>query len=331
MSPTGPGLTIPLHALSPANPKTLVTKRSTVNPEEVRHYFTTPYLGEEETFDSLALCSALYTVSSPPLAEEKGGVNAAVLGKKKPWLGFKKSLAIIPREFRQLTSSYYYAIAEQEKQVLHTKAEKINLAYHNPERIPMHIPVVLDQVEVQPLKHYALDMESLSPIVTAFMLDALMIRPEIPASLESHVTDTLYSVVQEFKGSGWAPYQQDFSSLVPRLSLSFARYNAHLKLSKRDVTQAVDLWSDMYYRAKKVVSTQYHVCLDDNARKLYLDLVDAYGLEIPIPLEEARKQIPSFRSEGDFEEALDTLNRYGLLTKPRHDSIKMLDNRSEKA
>ncbi|HPH34261.1 MAG TPA: hypothetical protein PLU94_02105 [Methanoregulaceae archaeon] len=324
-----------VDAWSPVDPNTLVSRRSTISADEVRHYFTIPYLGEEEIVDSLALCSALYTVSSPPLAEEKGGVCAAVLGKKKPWLGFKKSLAIIPREFRQLTSPYYYAIAEQEKQVLHTKAEEINLAYHNPERIPMHIPVVLDAVEVQPSKHYALDMESQSPMVTAFMLDALMIRPDIPASLESYVTDTLYAVVQEFKGSGWAPYQQDFSSLVPRLSLSFARYNAHLKLSRSDVTQAVDLWSDMYYRAKKVVSTQYHVSqlyrLDDTARKLYLDLVDAYGLEISIPLEEVRKQIPSFRSEGDFEEALDTLNRYGLLTKPRHDRIKILDNRSVKA
>ncbi len=83
------------------------------------------------------------------------------------------------------------------------------------------------------------------------------------------------------------------------------------------------------------VFSQYHVSqlyrVDDTARKLYLDLVDAYGLEISIPLEEVRKQIPSFRSEGDFEEALDTLNRYGLLTKPRHDRIKILDNRSVKA
>lgn len=324
-----------VDAWSPVDPNTLVSKRGLVSSEEVRHFFTIPYLGEEEIVDSVALCSALYAVSSPPLLEEKGGINAAVLGKKKPWLGFKSSLAIIPREFRQVTSPYYYAIAEQEKKVENTKAEEINLAYHNPERIPMHIPVVLDKVEVQPSKNYALDIQSLSPMVTAFMLDALIIRPEIPVSLESYVTDTLYSVIQEFKGSGWAPYKQDFSSLVPRLSLSFARYNAHLKLSKKDVTQAVDLWSDMYYRAKKVVSSQYHVAqlyrLDDNARKLFLDLVDAYGLEIPIPLEEVRKQLPAFRSEWDFDEALNTLHRHGLLTKPRHDSIKILDNRSVKA
>src|SRR5690606_38884841 len=146
----------------------LVTKRGLISSDEVRHYFTMPYLGEEERVESVALCSALYAVSSPPLLEEKGGIYAAILGKKKPWLGFKKSLAIIPREFRQNTSPYYYAISEQEKKVENKRAEEINLAYHNPEQIPMHIPVVLDQVEVQPSKNYALDMQSLGPMVTAF-------------------------------------------------------------------------------------------------------------------------------------------------------------------
>ncbi|HIH27344.1 MAG TPA: hypothetical protein HA256_05080, partial [Methanoregulaceae archaeon] len=108
-----------------------------------------------------------------------------------------------------------------------------------------------------------------------------------------------------------------------------------LKLSKEDVTQAVDLWSDMYYQAKRVVSTQYEVSqlyrLDDNARKLYLNLVESYGLETPIPLNVVREQNALFRNDWDFEEAINTLNRYGLLTKPGHDSIKILDNRSVKA
>ena len=31
------------------------------------------------------------------------------------------------------------------------KSEEINLACLNPERLPMHIPVVLDEVEMRPL------------------------------------------------------------------------------------------------------------------------------------------------------------------------------------
>ncbi|HNU60435.1 MAG TPA: RecQ family ATP-dependent DNA helicase, partial [Aquaticitalea sp.] len=42
--------------------------------EEIHDYFTKPYLGEEEVVDGIALCSALYAVSSPPLSDEKGGV-----------------------------------------------------------------------------------------------------------------------------------------------------------------------------------------------------------------------------------------------------------------
>jgi hypothetical protein len=323
-----------VDAWSPIDPNTVLTKRGILSPDEIHDYFTKPYQGEEEIVDSVALCSALYAVSSPPLHEEKGGVYAAILGKKKPWLGFKKSLNIIPKEFRKTTSPFYYTISEQEKNIENTKAKEINLAYLNPERLAMHIPVVLDDVEIRSTKSYSLDMQSLNPMVTAFILDSLIIKPQIPSNLESYVTDTLYKIVDEFKGSGWVPYTQDFGSLVPRLSLSFARYQAHLKLSKKDVTEAVDLWSDMYYRAKKVVSTQYSVSrlyrLDDKSRKLYIELVDSYGLEIPIPLNEVRKQITSFRNESDFEEALDTLNRHGLLIKPGHGSIKILDNRSVK-
>jgi hypothetical protein len=319
---------------SPVDPNMLYTRKGIISPEEIHHYFTKPYLGEEEVVDGIALCSALYAVSSPPLIEEKGGVFAAILGKRKPWLGFKKSLSVIPQEFRKGTSPFYYTISETEKRVENTRADEINLAYLNPEKIPMHIPVVLDEVEVRPSKSYALDMQSLNPMVTAFILDSLILKPEMPQSLESYVTDTFHTVIEEFKGSGWVPYKQDFGSLVPRLSRSFARYHAHLKLSKKDVTGAVDLWSDMYYRAKKVVSTQYEVSrlyrLDDRSRKLYLDLVDSFGLEIPIPLQEVRSQITSFKNEGDFEEALDILNRYGLLIKPGHDSIKILDNRPVK-
>ena len=190
---------------SHVDPNTLFTKRGVISPEEVHDYFTRPYRGEEEIVDSIGLCSALYAVSSPPLLEEKGGVYAAILGKKKPWLGFKKSMNIIPQEFRKVSSPVYYTIAEQEKEVGHTKSEEINLACLNPERLPMHIPVVLDEVEMRPQSSYSLDMQSLDPMVTAFILDSLLIRPTIPSSLESYVTETLHTVVEEFKGSGWAP------------------------------------------------------------------------------------------------------------------------------
>ncbi|HQC12699.1 MAG TPA: hypothetical protein PKY15_04995, partial [Methanoregulaceae archaeon] len=88
---------------SRVDPNSLCSRRGILSPEEIHDYFTKPYLGEEEVVDGIALCSALYAVSSPPLSDEKGGVYAAVLGKNKPWLGFKKSLGVIPREFMKAT------------------------------------------------------------------------------------------------------------------------------------------------------------------------------------------------------------------------------------
>ncbi|MBP1927723.1 hypothetical protein J2741_000270 [Methanolinea mesophila] len=315
---------------SPVDPSALV-RPGPLSPGEVHEYFTRPYLGEEEIVDGIALCSALYSVSSPPLPDEKGGVHAAVLGKKRPWQGFKKSMGVIPREFSRETAPVYYSVADREKQVVDIRAEEINLAYLNPETFPMHIPVVLDEVEVRPAKEYTLDMQSQAPLVTAFLLDSLMVRPAVPESLSSSITDTFHALIDEFKSSGWVPYKQDFGSLVPRLGMAFARYHSHRKVSRDDLTGAVDLWSDMYYRARKVVSTQYEVSrlfrLDDRSRRLYLDLVDAFQLETPIPLKEARRQAVSFRNDWEFEEALDTLNRNGLLIRPGRDAITILDNR----
>jgi hypothetical protein len=315
----------------PVDPHTLISKKGILSPEEIRGYFTGPYHGEEEIVDSIALCSALYAVSSPPLTEEKGGMSAAVLGKRKPWSGFKRSLSIIPGEFRKVSSPFYYRISEKEERVENTRADEINLAYLNPEQVPMHIPVVLDEVEVRPARDYVLDMESLNPMVTAFVLDSLILKPEIPSSLESYLTDSFHAVIEDVKGSGSVPYKQDFSSLVPRLGLSIARYQTHLRLSKDDVRRAVDLWSDMYYRAKRAMSTQYEVSrlyrLDDASRKLYLSLTEAFALETPISIQEVREHVTSVKDVHEFDEALDTLNRNGLLIRPGHNVIKILDNR----
>jgi hypothetical protein len=320
-----------VDAWEPTDPATLVSKNRMLSPGEVRDYFTIPYRGEEELVDAIALCSALYAVSSPPLPEEKGGVSAAILGKKKPWSGFKRSLQVIPSEFRKPGSPFFYRISEKEKMPGNTRADEVSLAFLNPEQLPMHIPVVLDEVEVRSPARSALDMESLHPMVTAYILDSLILKPELPASLESCVTDSFHAIIEDVKGSGSAPYKQDFSSLVPRLGLSIGRYSAHQKLSREDVTRAVDLWSDMYYRAKRVVSTQYDVSrlyrLDDSSRKLYLDLIDAFALETPIPVQEVRDQLASSRDDSNFDEALDTLNRNGLLIKPVRNVIKILDNR----
>lgn len=310
------------------DPNTLVSRKPLISPDEVKDYFTLPYTGEEEIVDEVALCSALYAVSSPALHDVKGGIRAAVFGKKKAWTGFRRGMEIIPLELKKPSSDYFYRIANEDKGIADLAGKEINLAYLNPGPTPMDIPMVLE-VGQRSLSSYKEAMDSQKPLVTAFMLDALMIQPEVPDTLERFMADTLYELVSDVKGAGSIPYMQDFSSFIPRLGASFSRYHSRFEVRKEDIQKSVEMWSDMFYRAKKTVSTEHPVSrlyrLSDNARKLYIDLYDLFGIDIPISITDVMKEICIFRNEWDYDEALDDLNRQGLIIRLNHERIKLLD------
>lgn len=310
------------------DPKTLIRHRSLLSPDEITDFFKMPYIGEEEIVDEIAMCSALYTISSPPLPDQKGGINAAVLGKTKPWHGFKRSMDIIPAELKRESSDYFYRLSIQEEDYSNLPGQEINLAYLNPEHVPMHIPLVLD-VGIKNLSKYKETLQVQKPLVTAFMLDALLLQPVIPDALQRTMVDTMYELVSDVKGSGNVPYTQDFNTLIPRLGASFARYNSRFNVSKDDIKKGVNLWSDMFYRAKKIVSTQHPVArlyrLNDAARRLYVDLNDLYGIENPIPVAEIPTTIQTAKTPEVYEEALEDLNRQGLIIRMNRSTIKLLD------
>ena len=310
------------------DPNTLVRNRSLLHPDEVTDFFRLPFIGEEEVVNEIAMCSALYTISSPPLPDQKGGINAAVLGKTKPWYGFKRSMDIIPAELKKESSDYFYRLSIQEEDCSNLRSQEINLAFLNPERIPMHIPLVLD-AGTKNLSIYKETHQAQKPLVTAFMLDALLMQPVVPDNLQRSIVDTMYELVSDVKGSGSIPYTQDFNTLVPRLGASFARYNARFNVSRDDIRKSVDLWSDMFYRAKKIVSTQHPVSqlyrLSDAARRLYVDLNDVYGIENPIMVAEIPVTITGAKTPGVYEEALEDLNQQGLLIRMNRSTIKLLD------
>jgi hypothetical protein len=317
-----------ITAFEPVDPKALLRHRSLLHPDEVTGFFSLPYTGEEEIVNEIALCSALYTISSPPLFDQKGGISAAVLGKTKPWYGFKRSMDIIPAELKRESSDYFYRLSLQEEEYTNLASREINLAFLNPERVPMHIPLVLD-VEIKNLSKYKEILQVEKPLVTAFMLDALLLQPSIPDALQHSLVDTMYELVSDVKGSGSVPYTQDFGTLIPRLGASFARYNSRFDVSSDDIKKGVNLWSDMFYRAKKIVSTQHPVAqlyrLSDAARRLYVDLNDVYGIENPIMVAEIPVNITGAKTPGVYEEALDDLNRQGLIIRLNRSTIKLLD------
>jgi len=315
-------------SFDPVDPATLIRHNPLLHPDEVTGFFSLPFIGEEEIVDGIAMCSALYAISSPPLPEQRGGINAAVLGRSRQWAGFRRSMDIIPAELRRESSDFFYRLSLREEDYSNLPSREISLAFLNPERVPMHIPLVLD-VEMKNLSRYKETHEVQKPLVTAFMLDALLMQPVVPDNLQGSMIDTMYELVSDVKGSGSIPYTQDFNALIPRLGASFARYNARFTVKSDDIRKGVDLWSDMFYRAKKIVSTQHPVSqlyrLSDAARRLYVDLNDLYGIENPIMVAEIPVHISGGKNPYHYEEALDDLNRQGLIIRLNHSTIKLLD------
>lgn len=303
----------------------IVRRRRLFDPGDITNFFKSPYLGNKDIIEGICLCSALYAVSSPPISNEIGGINAAVMGKKRPWSGFKTIMGVIPKEFQQSSSRNFYKISDKEMVVNPKRSLEVNLAYLNPESIPMHIPLALE-VEAKTVRNYKENIKAESPMVRAYILDSLIIQPTIPNNLESYLTDSIYSLTNDFKGAGFS-YKQDWGSVVPKISLSFARLNSELKITKKYVEEAVDLWSDMFYLTKQAVSTPLPVAkfykLGDNERKLYAELIDIFGADVSIPEPEAIKN--TSLSELDYAEAIKNLNIYGLIIKMPNKHIKVLE------
>ncbi len=242
-------------------------------------------------------------------------------------------MQIIPSEFKRPSSDIYYKISEQ-VDLPKLKSKEINLAFHNPEKIPMDIPVVLE-VDVQTKKDYNDAIDSLTPMVRGYLLDSLMIQPQIPENLSSHITEKVYEVINDVKSSGSIPYFQNLGTSIPKLTLSFSRLNTRITTGKNDINEVVDLWADMFYRAKKMVSTQHEVSrlynrLDDKARRLYIDLIDMFDYDVSVKIAEIPKIISTFRRPSDYDDAIEILCNNGLLLKPNNTTIRILDFEKKK-
>jgi len=310
------------------DPGSLIKRKSLLNPEEVKEFFKLPFIGEEEQIERIALCSTLFAVSAPPQPFEKGGITAAIIGKKKNWAGFRKGMEIIPPELKKVSSDYYYRLSLKEEQQDPVLSREVNLAYLNPETIPLHIPMVMD-ADIRSSSAYKEAFLAQKPLITAFMLDALILEPVVSENLEHYITDAMYELVLDVKGSGSLPYKQDFGSLLSRLGTSFARYNSRFNVNQTDIKRGIDLWSEMFYQAKKMMSAEHPVAhmyrLSDKARTLYLDLTDAFGHDTPIPVTDIASNIPIFNNADDYEKALDELNHQGLIIRLNNRIIKVLD------
>jgi len=301
--------------------------RKTVDKYEFKEFFSRPFKPtNEENIDfnhTVGFCLSLYAVSSPQISDfEKGGLHSGMLGRKREWNTVKRIMNVIPNEFKQVSSRNFYRILDNEERINPIDSTEVSLAYFNPSKIPIQIPVVMD---VEPVSDfYNIDYEI--PMIRSHILDAILHQPEIPKKLESYVTDCVYNLIDDVKKIGRIPYKQDLS-VIPKLSLAIARINFENELTKNDAIECVDLWGEMFKKAKKITSTQLDskniYKLSKNARKVYIDLHEIFGKDVMINRENLATRLKI--SEWDLEDILLELNQKGAIFSPGIKQIRILD------
>ena len=303
-------------------------RKKLIDYEQIIDYFTYPYRAKEDIKERIATCAALYAFSSPPITNEVGGVNTAVLSKKTHWDAFKKPMKIIPDEFFTINSKFFYCISEKEKIYPQTNSDEINLAFLRPEKLMADIPIVIENLSLKGISRIEKDdIEDRKKFITSYLLDSLIIAPNPMESIEKIVTNAVYDIRDEYLRSGISPYRQNLGDAVPKLTASISRLHLDPFPKSEHVKKVVDLWKEMHRKVKHRMGDSLPISkyyeLSDNTRMLYTELHDTYGKEYSIPLQDVLK-ITSLKNDSDFNHALNELVERGHAIRDRK-GIKLLE------
>ncbi|KQC05315.1 MAG: hypothetical protein APR53_07970 [Methanoculleus sp. SDB] len=298
----------------PFDPTPLAARRRILDPEEVVHHFTHLIRGEEETINQIATCSALYALSSPPGVTGTGGINTAVFGRKYQWSLFTDSMAVIPGEFRTLHSPYYYYLSARERKRQGDGSEEVSLAILKPRKTIADIPIEIGETAERTfLRGYKKTLQEENAVVTAYMLDSLLLKPEPSARAEQIITEAIYELRDDVKKAGRAPYNQNLGDAIPKLSASLARLHHNAEVGDELVKEGIGLLLDMHHRVTKLHGTPLKISdayrLSGDARKLYFTLYETFGADYWIPSEDALAVVRLDPAE--FETSIDSLCREG--------------------
>jgi hypothetical protein len=303
-------------------------QRSSLSQDDLLHYFTLPFTGEIDDVEAIGRASILFSVSSPACGLSSGGIHAAILGEKRAFSGINRLMTAIPSEFSKPSSEYFYKTAVKESPIIWENRE-VNVAYLNPKVTAMHVPLTAEGIKIRSQDRYRDDFDLLRPMVSANILTAILRTPLIPESIDSHLLDVSYLILEECMSAA-LPYQQDKAELVPKLTRSAARFFGKSIATNEIVDYAANLWIDLVTKASKVMNTAHPIAqlygrLNDDSRRLYFELKNRFGYDVPIPRVDVEELRSIFKHEDQFDEALARLNNNGLLIFPRPDTVRLLD------
>jgi hypothetical protein len=305
----------------PFDPRQISQRQKLIAHDQIIEFFSYPFQRHDDITESISTCAALYAFSSPPITDDAGGVNAAILSKKTHWDAFKRPMNIIPREFFLPSSKYFYCISAKEKLIHPRKSEEINLAFLNPEKLMADIPIVIEDISIK--RMYGIqkdDIEDNRKFITAYLIDSLMIKPIPMETVVRQVTDAVYEIRDEYLRSGISSYRQNLGDAIPKLSASIARLHLDAEVKPDYVKKVIELWKEMHHRVRyrmgDSLSISKYYEFSDNTRKLYTELHDIYGKEYPIPMQEVIKTT-SLKNDTDFSHALNELVERGFALRDR--------------
>jgi len=309
------------------DPTPLAKQRPLIDREEITSFFSEKYSGDKELVEEIINCSLLYSFSSPSNELNSGGVNSAVFGRKFQWDYFKFPLRIIPADLKKEKSDYYYYISDKEKRGKSIKSREKSFAVLRPEKLISDIPIVLDETSEKKFsKDKRENFSESSEIIAAYLLDSLLLKPESSKKEIDQMTESVYKLNDDYKKSGYVAYKQNLGDAIPKLSAAFARFHHNSQIKKEDVICVTDLWADMHYRATKYCRTPLKIAqmyeLSGDARKLYIELNEKFGVDYDIPIKEAFEA--TTLGYDDFILSIYSLCERGFCMR-RKDTIRLIE------
>lgn len=301
--------------------------RKTLHPEEFIDFFKLPFIGISDDVEPIAHCLALYSASSPLIgANNKGGIDTAMITRKHQWSAFKRLMTLIPNEFKKTNANYFYGIMEKEKKTNPLKSSEVSLAFQNPTELFVQIPVTLN-VELKPAEFYKENVDFQAPMMRSHLLDILLFQPKISSKIDSYLTESIYDMVDTVASAGIMPYKQDLGSASSKLSSAFARLNFEDNVTKESIKESKSIWEDMFVRSQKMntsnLSVDKQLKLSFDAQNLYSILEDVFGIEVMIPIEDIPKHT-KFK-KWTLDDAITELRLRGAIYSPNNEHIKLMD------
>lgn len=306
---------------------TLFTSGPTLPPSEYIAYFSSSLPGDDEIAERMGLTSALSSVSSPPAPGEPGGMNTAFLGRDPAWLQFRRLMRIIPGEFTRSKSRFFYRISGKERPPVHFESNEINLAFRNPRATYMHLPLSFTARERTAPPPPGSAMREIAPRIRPYLLDALLLSPELPERLCRLIVEGVYEINEELRSRPLIPCRFDIDAVIPRLGRSFARLQAEAQVTTGMIRSSLSLFRDNLADAVEaapsplLLSDVYRLSI--HAWKLYLALADRFGTDTFIPAAEVHDD--PLLAGTPYRGALRDLRVAGYLIRPKHDRYLLLD------